>query len=135
MNLGTSSITRAEIRGAITGLELAWDFGYMQIDLQIDSQVAVAILTASENPTNQFAAEVTRFRELRVKHIYREANKVVDFLTEQGSYFPIGTHLFPLIDSNLGYFLRYDCMGISEPRLIYLNESGAWRLSSTKKKI
>ncbi|CAN1152971.1 Putative ribonuclease H protein At1g65750 [Linum perenne] len=114
----------------------------MQIDLQIDSQVAVAILTASENPTNQFAAEVTRFRELRgrdwrvtVKHIYREANKVVDFLTEQGSYFPIGTHLFPLIDSNLGYFLRYDCMGISEPRLIYLNESGAWRLSSTKKKI
>ncbi|CAN1152969.1 Putative ribonuclease H protein At1g65750 [Linum perenne] len=121
MNLGTSSITRAEIRGAITGLELAWDFGYMQIDLQIDSQVAVAILTASENPT--------------IKHIYREANKVVDFLTEQGSYFPIGTHLFPLIDSNLGYFLRYDCMGISEPRLIYLNESGAWRLSSTKKKI
>ncbi|CAN1314236.1 hypothetical protein LINPERPRIM_LOCUS29238 [Linum perenne] len=37
MNLGTSSIIRAEIRGAITGLELAWDFGYMQIDLQIDS--------------------------------------------------------------------------------------------------
>ncbi|CAN1191106.1 Putative ribonuclease H protein At1g65750, partial [Linum perenne] len=129
MNLGTSTITRAEINGAITGLELAWDLGLRQVELQIDSQVAVSILTATEDPTNQFAAEVIRFRELKnhdwrvsIKHIYREANKVADFLADQGYEFLFGTHLFPLVHCNLSYLLRYDCMGISKPRLISSNE-------------
>ncbi|CAN1179237.1 hypothetical protein LINPERPRIM_LOCUS36763 [Linum perenne] len=25
-------------------------------------------------------------------------------------------------DCNLGYFIRYDCLGISEPRLISIND-------------
>ncbi|CAN1128377.1 hypothetical protein LINPERHAP2_LOCUS4592 [Linum perenne] len=28
MHLGRCTITRAEIRGAISGLELAWEYGY-----------------------------------------------------------------------------------------------------------
>ncbi|CAN1334217.1 Putative ribonuclease H protein At1g65750 [Linum perenne] len=37
MNLGQCSITRAEIRGAIAGLELAWEYGFRRVELQIDS--------------------------------------------------------------------------------------------------
>ncbi|CAN1750629.1 hypothetical protein LINPERHAP1_LOCUS4103 [Linum perenne] len=68
MNLGACTVTRAEIRGAIAGLD--------------------------------------------------EANKAADFLANHGYNFPFGIHLFPLSDCNLGHILRYDCLSISEPRLI-----------------
>ncbi|CAN1773739.1 Putative ribonuclease H protein At1g65750 [Linum perenne] len=37
MNLGKCSITRAELRGAVSGLKLAWERGYCKIQLQLDS--------------------------------------------------------------------------------------------------
>ncbi|CAN1841756.1 Putative ribonuclease H protein At1g65750 [Linum perenne] len=104
MNLGQCSITRAEIRGAITGLELAWDYGFRRVELQIDSQAVVSLLSLPSVPEHQ--------------HVFREANKVADFLASRGYDFPFGTHLFPLSDCNLGHILRYDCLGVSEPRLI-----------------
>ncbi|CAN1824594.1 Putative ribonuclease H protein At1g65750 [Linum perenne] len=44
MNLGKCSITRAEIRGALKGIKRAWMAGYRRLEVQLDSQVAVAIL-------------------------------------------------------------------------------------------
>ncbi|CAN1789672.1 Putative ribonuclease H protein At1g65750 [Linum perenne] len=104
MNLGHCSITRAEIRGAITGLELAWDYGFRNVELQLDSQAAISLLSSSAVPDHQ--------------QVFREANKAADFLASQGYEFPFGTHLFPLSNCNLGHILRYDCLGVSEPRLI-----------------
>ncbi|CAN1256841.1 Putative ribonuclease H protein At1g65750 [Linum perenne] len=128
MNLGCCTVTRAELRGAITGLELAWSYGFRNIDLQLDSRVATAILTCADDPIHQYATEVLSFRELcnrewrvEIRHVYREANKVADFLANQGHLFPFGTHLFPLSDCNLGHILRYDCLGISEPRFILID--------------
>ncbi|CAN1133397.1 Putative ribonuclease H protein At1g65750, partial [Linum perenne] len=125
MNLGRCTVTRAELRGAITGLELAWSYGFRKIDLQLDSRAAVAMLACTEDPIHQYAAEVLTFRELckrdwrvEIHHVYREANKAADFLASQGHRFPFGTHLFPLSECNLGHILRYDCLGISEPRFI-----------------
>ncbi|CAN1788388.1 Putative ribonuclease H protein At1g65750 [Linum perenne] len=125
MNLGACTINRAEIRGAITGLELAWDNGFRQVELQLDSKVTVSLLLSSEEPEHQRAAEVLHFRnlckrnwEVRVRHIFREANKAADFLASLGYNFPFGIHLFPLSDCNLGHIVRYDCLNISEPRLI-----------------
>ncbi|CAN1799141.1 Putative ribonuclease H protein At1g65750 [Linum perenne] len=37
LNLGKCSITRAELRGAVSGLQLAWERGYRKIQLQLDS--------------------------------------------------------------------------------------------------
>ncbi|CAN1126370.1 Putative ribonuclease H protein At1g65750 [Linum perenne] len=104
MNLGACTINRAEIRGAITGLELAWDNGFRQVELQLDSKVTVSLLLSSEEPEHQ--------------RIFREANKAADFLASLGYNFPFGIHLFPLSDCNLGHIVRYDCLNISEPRLI-----------------
>ncbi|CAN1760424.1 Putative ribonuclease H protein At1g65750 [Linum perenne] len=44
MNLGICSITRAEIRGAIEGIRRAWSGGYRKVEVQMDSQAAIAIL-------------------------------------------------------------------------------------------
>ncbi|CAN1180885.1 hypothetical protein LINPERHAP2_LOCUS35024 [Linum perenne] len=48
----------------------------------------------------------------------REGNVAADFLANLGHKYPHGLHLISLPDCNLSYFLRRDCMGISEPRLI-----------------
>ncbi|CAN1167457.1 Putative ribonuclease H protein At1g65750 [Linum perenne] len=44
MNLGKCSIARAELRGAVSSLQLAWERGYRKIQLQLDSQCAVQLL-------------------------------------------------------------------------------------------
>ncbi|CAN1179533.1 hypothetical protein LINPERHAP1_LOCUS37949 [Linum perenne] len=47
-----------------------------------------------------------------------EGNRSADFLANLGHTLPLGTHRIPISDCNLGYFIRLDCMGISEPRSI-----------------
>ncbi|CAN1172200.1 hypothetical protein LINPERHAP1_LOCUS42529 [Linum perenne] len=58
---------------------------------------------------------------VRIRHTYREGNKVTDFLANRGHEFPFGVHLFPLFDCNLAYLLRHDCLGVSSPRNILVN--------------
>ncbi|CAN1127069.1 Putative ribonuclease H protein At1g65750, partial [Linum perenne] len=125
MNLGQCSITRAEIRGAITGLELAWNYGFRRVELQVDSQAAISLLSSQTVPEHQHAVEVLHFQYLckrdwrvNIRHVFHEANNAANFLASQGYEFPFGTHLFPLSDCNLGHILRHDCLGVLEPRLI-----------------
>ncbi|CAN1179214.1 Putative ribonuclease H protein At1g65750 [Linum perenne] len=127
-NLGSCSITRAELRGAILGLELAWSLNYREVELQLDSRAVVALLSQTDNPTHQHGLEILAFQELcrrnwvvTVRHVYREANKAADFLANSGHDFPLGTHPFPIFDCNLSYFLRHDVLGIPTPRHILIN--------------
>ncbi|CAN1776652.1 Putative ribonuclease H protein At1g65750 [Linum perenne] len=128
LNLGRCSVTRAELRGAIFGLELAWSMGLRCIELQMDSKAAIELFLSSGEPLHQHAGEVLSFRELRardwsitIRHVYREGNKAANFLASRGHDFPFGSHLVPSSDCNLAYFLRYDCLGISEPRHVLIN--------------
>ncbi|CAI0421511.1 unnamed protein product [Linum tenue] len=41
MNLGMCSITRAELRGVMEGLQLAWDMGFRRVRVELDSRCAV----------------------------------------------------------------------------------------------
>ncbi|CAN1228959.1 Putative ribonuclease H protein At1g65750, partial [Linum grandiflorum] len=43
-NLGRCTIIRAQLRGAIFGLRLAWDRGFRRVNLQLDSQCAISII-------------------------------------------------------------------------------------------
>ncbi|CAN1333062.1 Putative ribonuclease H protein At1g65750 [Linum perenne] len=129
MNLGRCSITRAEIRGAVEGLRRAWDMGLRKVALQMDSQVAITLLTSTDNLHNQHGLEIEKFKELRsrdwdmtITHTYREGNHSADYLAGIGYGYPFGSHSFPLYDCNLVYFLRYDCSGIAEQRLIRIND-------------
>ncbi|CAN1215904.1 hypothetical protein LINPERPRIM_LOCUS431 [Linum perenne] len=56
--------------------------------------------------------------EVTISHTYGEGNCTADYLASLGHDLPRGLHLVPLPDCNLSYFLRRDCIGISEPRLI-----------------
>ncbi|CAN1808037.1 Putative ribonuclease H protein At1g65750 [Linum perenne] len=123
VNLGRCSITRAELRGLITGLDLAWDRGWRKVAVQCDSWAALALIANESEPTHQHAREVLALRNLLVRdwevtltHVFREGNQAADFLAGAGHNLPPGCHLFPITDCNLGYYVRRDSMGISEPR-------------------
>ncbi|CAN1158508.1 Putative ribonuclease H protein At1g65750 [Linum perenne] len=129
MNLGVCTITRAEMRGAIEGLSRAWNAGARKVILQMDSKAAIALLVNGNVTTNQHALETLQFNELlgrtwdlRIEHIYREGNGAADFLAGIGYGYPFGSHTFDCSDSSLGYFLRYDCFGMTLPRLISIND-------------
>ncbi|CAN1788134.1 Putative ribonuclease H protein At1g65750 [Linum perenne] len=129
MNLGHCSITRAEIRGAIEGLSRTWDAGFRKVILQLDSKAAIVILTNKDDNSHQRGLEVVQFRELcqrdwlvEIKHTYREGNHAADFLASIGYGYPFGSHTVSVSDSRLVYFLRYDCMGITEHRSILIND-------------
>ncbi|CAN1156946.1 hypothetical protein LINPERHAP2_LOCUS21247 [Linum perenne] len=61
---------------------------------------------------------MSRDWEVTIKHVYREANHVVDYLASCGHSLPRGNHSIDTSDCNLAYYLRYDHMRISEPRLV-----------------
>ncbi|CAN1334261.1 Putative ribonuclease H protein At1g65750 [Linum perenne] len=44
-NLGIWLVTRAELRGAILGLELAWSLNFKLVELQLDSRADVSLLS------------------------------------------------------------------------------------------
>ncbi|CAN1177321.1 Putative ribonuclease H protein At1g65750, partial [Linum perenne] len=79
LNLGKCSITRAELRGAVSGLQLAWERGYRKIQLQLDSHCAVQLLHGEGLEDHAHAATIMTATELlrrnwevQILHVYRE---------------------------------------------------------------
>ncbi|CAN0875097.1 hypothetical protein LINGRAHAP2_LOCUS10631 [Linum grandiflorum] len=80
------SITRAEMRAIVDGMQLAWSLGIRRIRVQSDSMAAIAIFNKVSDLDHQRAAFVLQFKELcshqwevHLSDIYRETNYVADF--------------------------------------------------------
>ncbi|CAN0838590.1 Putative ribonuclease H protein At1g65750 [Linum grandiflorum] len=124
-NLGSCSITRAEMRAIVDGLQLAWTLGTRRIQVQSDSMAAIVILAKDSELDHQHAALVLQFKELCSRHwevhlsnIYREANNVADYLANLGHSLSYGLHIFYSPDRGLSHWLHYDSIGVSLPRLV-----------------
>ncbi|CAN1178142.1 Putative ribonuclease H protein At1g65750, partial [Linum perenne] len=124
-NLGKCSITRAELKGAIAGLDNAWEASYRKVWACVDSKVVLDLLNLDGAPTHQHAAEIRELRkaldcdwDVSLSHMYREGNKAADFLVDLGHSKALGLHDIDSSDVRLGFLLRHDCMGISEPRIV-----------------
>ncbi|CAI0546870.1 unnamed protein product [Linum tenue] len=124
-NLGKCSITRAELKGAAEGLELAWKLGYRNAELNVDSRTALDIIKNRDHTDHchgllakQFSSLLLREWTVEFNHVYRECNFAADFLATKGHCSPFGTHLFDVSDPNFCYWLYHDSMGISRNRLI-----------------
>ncbi|CAN1761121.1 hypothetical protein LINPERHAP1_LOCUS7791 [Linum perenne] len=89
---------------------------------------AISLLSANGEIVHQHTREVLQIQELlngdwevKLQHIYREGNKVVDFLAGLGHRLAFGSHLILVMNNRLGYFVRYDCISISELRQILID--------------
>ncbi|CAI0402481.1 unnamed protein product [Linum tenue] len=118
MNLGRCSITRAEIWGALKGLELSWEAGHRQVELQIDSKTAIALLLDTGQHCHQHANLTIRFQDLlrrdwtvRVTRIYREANFLADCLAHKGHLLAPGTHMIDVSDPDVCRWALFDSVG------------------------
>ncbi|CAI0544920.1 unnamed protein product [Linum tenue] len=119
-NLGSCSITRAEIIGALTGLQLAWDQGHRKVLLRLDSTTALAILTGKDQESRRYHNLTRRFQnllqrnwEVHLSHSYRECNKAADYLANKAHGFSLGAHAIDISDPGLNFWTLYDTMGIT----------------------
>ncbi|CAI0410339.1 unnamed protein product [Linum tenue] len=126
-NLGSCSITRAELRGALEGLRIAWRRGFKKIQLNLDSSTAINIIKNwADNDHNhgliaqQIGELLSRRWEVNVCHIYREANFAADFLASKGHCVNFGTHLFDVCDPELRHWLLYDVRETAQERGILI---------------
>ncbi|CAL1384470.1 unnamed protein product [Linum trigynum] len=122
-NLGSCSITAAELKGALEGLKIAWQRGYRRIQLNLDSLTALEIIKQRQNDNHRHGSLAKQFSyllnldwEVTVSHVYREANCAADFLANKAHDFDFGTHPFNVCDVDLVQWLRHDVMGISHER-------------------
>ncbi|CAI0422510.1 unnamed protein product [Linum tenue] len=124
-NQGRCSITRAEICGALKGLELAWEACHRQVELQLDSKTALALLLDTGRHNHQHANLAIRFQNMLrrewsvwVTHIYREANFLTDCLAHKGHTLCPGTNLIDVTDSDVCRWALFDSVGGFTIRLI-----------------
>ncbi|KAF7834787.1 putative ribonuclease H protein At1g65750 family [Senna tora] len=123
-NLGRCSITVAELHAIQEGLKMAWDHGYRNIIMEVDSQIAIDLIQKEINPLHPHCSIVKSIQHLmnrdwRVifQHTYREGNGVADFLAHWGHELGIGTHYMHELPSEGEQILADDRMGICFPRV------------------
>ncbi|CAN1831535.1 Putative ribonuclease H protein At1g65750 [Linum perenne] len=124
-NLGRCSITRAEIRGIIEGMQLAWNLGIRKLAIQTDSLAALKILQDGSRLDHQHANLTRRFQlmiawtwEVTISHVYRESNYFADSLAARAHSLPFGTHLVECNDPVLARWSAYDRLRSPQPRLV-----------------
>ncbi|CAN1778990.1 Putative ribonuclease H protein At1g65750, partial [Linum perenne] len=123
-NLGNCSITRAELRGAVEGMAIAWNLGIRKLEIQLDSTAAINILLQSHNG-HQHSSLAARFQRLRerdwetkIVHVYREANHLADCLAARGHDIDTGATLRLEDDPVIRRWENYDARGVTERRTI-----------------
>ncbi|CAI0502011.1 unnamed protein product [Linum tenue] len=48
LNLGSCTITQAELKGAVEGLQVAWDAGHRRVNVQLHSRCVVQLLRRAD---------------------------------------------------------------------------------------
>ena len=114
-----------EVWGAFCGLKLAWDRGLQNVLLEMDSTSAISLITDKVNPLHPFASVIKRVHDLiqsswnvRIKHVFREANRATDGLANLGHSHDLGVVFYSFSPIVLSSILRDDLAGVALPRFV-----------------
>ncbi|XP_055814172.1 uncharacterized protein LOC129883562 [Solanum dulcamara] len=87
--LGTGTNNQAEIKSAIFGLSWCLHLGYMQVILEVDSQLLLKWLQHEAKPPwsikemlDKLNTIILNFQEFSCNHVFREANSTADILSK-----------------------------------------------------
>ncbi|KAG7545813.1 Ribonuclease H domain [Arabidopsis suecica] len=99
VNIGVCSAPLAELWGVYYGLFIAWESGARRVELEVDSEMVVGFLTqgiGDSHPLSFLARLCYGFISkdwiVRIKHVYREANRLADGLANYAFSLPLGFH-------------------------------------------
>ncbi|CAN0904087.1 Putative ribonuclease H protein At1g65750 [Linum grandiflorum] len=125
LNSGSCSITRAEIRGVMYGVEVAWKLGVHKLEIQVDSKCVVEILNGSDRSSDQYENLITKFQRLRARdweirliNIYRKANCFADALPARGYNLASGTAKQITTCEEISFWMPYDTAGTASWRAV-----------------
>ncbi|CAN1172909.1 Putative ribonuclease H protein At1g65750 [Linum perenne] len=129
-NLGVCSIMRAELKAVDIGLKIAWELGFRKAHLQLDSKSAVSTIRSSSidedfrhcQTVRSIHERMSKNWEIRISHVFREANKVADLLAHHGHSLEFGVSENCMYASTIDREIWNDFLGASSPRLIIRNE-------------
>ena len=89
--IGITTSVQAELRALKDGLNLAIDLRILNLEVEMDSLVAVELVNSITTPNAFLSTIVTdcrslleRFESCSLKHIFREANGCADLLAKAG---------------------------------------------------
>ncbi|KAF7822273.1 ribonuclease H [Senna tora] len=124
-NLGCCTITWAELHGIMDGLELLWSRGVRTVEIETDSATATTLIYDNSNGSHPCTQLINRIKLLlsrpwnvSIKHVYRECNKVADFMAKFGQELSHGLHVFEHVPEGCLDLLEQDGLGVVFPRVV-----------------
>ncbi|CAN1145565.1 Putative ribonuclease H protein At1g65750 [Linum perenne] len=128
-NLGACMIMRAELRAADIRLKIAWDLGFRNIHLQLDSKSAVKAISKQGDEPTRHGQSIKNVQDMLARdwnvttyHIFREGNMVADRFAHLGHSFNFGTFVNCVYPPEIDTIIWNDFIGTCFPRLIFQNE-------------
>ncbi|XP_050207419.1 uncharacterized protein LOC126656837 [Mercurialis annua] len=126
MTVGNGLVVEAELRGVYHGLLLNWHLGFRRVLLEVDNKNVVDALNKLSSAGSNFniiaaiCALLAREWEVRVTHVYREANFAADHLASLNASddFCVVYHNSP--PGSLLHWLSHDRQGVSYTRNIHM---------------
>ena len=124
-HIGFASSITVKFWALKDGLLLASQLGISQLLVELDAKVVVELLQSSKSSNNSFSSLFNdcryllhQFNQVRISHVFREANRCADYLVK-GGYTFIGN--FVVLDSpisdELCIILDSDASGLYSLRL------------------
>jgi ribonuclease HI len=125
--LGDTTAYMAELWGIYEGLCIAHRRGVVRLELRTDSQVIAQSLQNSTSGSVMGGALMKKIRslmngawEIRIIHVFREANRCADALADMGCDGISGIAFFASPPSRVRQIVEDDARGVCCPRLIYV---------------
>ncbi|CAA7059778.1 unnamed protein product [Microthlaspi erraticum] len=128
LHIGRCTEPLAELWGVYYGLCIAWDRKILKLEVEVDSELVVGFLTTGIGDSHPLSflvhlchGFIKRDWEVRISHVYREANRLADGLANYAFNLALGFHSFvaaPLVVTSL---LQDDVLGSAHRMFAFLN--------------
>ncbi|MFQ6670886.1 hypothetical protein Gotur_035609 [Gossypium turneri] len=99
-NIGRCSVLNAKLWGALEGLQLAWNLGLKRVAFEMDSTVAIHLIQATSIEHHHLVVSQAikdlfqLYWMVRVTHVFREGNRIVNGLELIASSRPLGRYIY-----------------------------------------
>ncbi|CAA7018347.1 unnamed protein product [Microthlaspi erraticum] len=125
LNIGRCTAPMAELWGVYYGLCFAWEQRITRLEVEVDSLMVVGFLKTGIEDSHPLSFLVrlchgflSKDWEVRVTHVYREANRLADGLANYAFSLPFGLHSFDVVPPDLLSVLVEDERGDLFPRQV-----------------